>query len=63
MVECQHKEKLLSAKEVAEYLRLSVVTTRSLLRQRAIKGFKAGREWRVSQDGLQEYMLKNPTRR
>ena len=56
------KERLLSAKEVASYLRLSVVTTRALFRQGAIKGFKAGREWRVSQDGLQEYMSKNPVR-
>ena len=59
----EQKEKLLSAKEVADYLRLSVVTTRALLRQGIIKGFKAGREWRVSQGNLQEYMSKNPVRR
>ena len=59
----EQKEELLSAQEVADYLRLSVVTARTLLRQGAIKGFKAGREWRVSQSNLQEYMDRNPVRR
>ena len=55
-------EKILTAEEVAEHLRLSKTTIYKLLRQGAIRGFKAAREWRVQQSDLNDYMSRHPVR-
>ena len=51
-----NKDKLLNADEVAQYLRVSTVFTCRLLRQGKIRGKKVGKEWRVKQSDLLEYL-------
>lgn len=49
-------DKLLNADEVAEYLRISTVFARRLLRLGRIKGKKVGKEWRVKLSDLESYI-------
>lgn len=51
---------LLTADEVAEYLRISLHTTRKLLREKTIPALKAGREWRVRRAALDAYLKGEP---
>jgi len=50
--------KLFSVKTLAEYLGVSKVTVKALLQARVIVGFKCGREWRVTEDAVKEYIKK-----
>lgn len=52
------KERLLTVKETAEYLRLSIPTVKRHLTGGLLKGFKAGRQWRVRMRDIQEYLKK-----
>jgi excisionase family DNA binding protein len=54
-------DKLLNTEEIAEYLRISTVFARRLLRQGKLKGKKVGKEWRVKKSDLQEYLNQDET--
>ncbi len=47
---------LLTAAQVAERLQLHERTVTSWLRQGYLRGFKLGKEWRVSPDDLQAFL-------
>jgi len=52
-------EEFLTAKDVAEILKISVKTARKMMQNGDIKGFKVGREWRVSTEKFNEYLKQN----
>ncbi|MFE2993356.1 helix-turn-helix domain-containing protein [Streptomyces sp. NPDC059262] len=52
-------EEVLTVKQVAEILKISEKTARKMLNNGEIKGFKVGREWRVSAEKFNEYLKQN----
>ena len=55
-MENDSQDKLLTAGEVAERLRLHVCTVYALLRTRRLVGFKIRRRWRIRQSSLDKFM-------
>jgi excisionase family DNA binding protein len=53
--ESECKTEVFTVEDIHKYLKVSKVTVRQLIRDRKIKGFKAGREWRVNRSDLMEY--------
>ena len=51
--------KFYTTEEVAEMLRLNVQTVRNLLLAKRIGGIKIGKEWRISEEDLTEFIEKN----
>jgi excisionase family DNA binding protein len=51
---------LLTVKEVAEELKVKEATVTEWLRTGKLRGVKAGRQWRVPADAVEEF-LKGPT--
>ena len=49
-------EKHYSTEEVSEILGISTYTIREYIRNGSLKGFKIGREWRISESDLQEFL-------
>jgi excisionase family DNA binding protein len=49
-------EKLYNVKELHKILRASQKLIKELLRKDELKGFKVGREWRVTQTELNKFM-------
>jgi len=49
-------KKLLSVKEAAEYLNISVITVKRHLYSGRLKGYKAGKQWRIKQEDLEKYL-------
>lgn len=47
---------LMTAEEVAEYLRIDLTTTREMLREGKLPGRKVGRAWRVLRDELEAWL-------
>jgi len=52
-------KKLLTVKEVAEYLNISELTVKRHLYSGKLKGYKAGRQWRIKREDLEEYLKVN----
>ncbi|MCY8475367.1 MULTISPECIES: helix-turn-helix domain-containing protein [Bacillus subtilis group] len=52
-------EAILTVKQVAEILKISEKTARKMLNNGEIKGFKVGREWRISSESFNEYLKQN----
>jgi len=50
--------KFLTIKEVAEILKVNPETVRKKLRNGHIPGFKLGKDWRVSEKALNEFITK-----
>ena len=51
-------EKVLTPAQVAERLQVSVFSIQDWLRQGKLKGFKAGKLWRIREADLEEFMQK-----
>jgi DNA (cytosine-5)-methyltransferase 1 len=51
-------EEMLTTKEVAQKLRLSVETVKKMLREGILPGHKVGRKWLVSSEELTQYLAK-----
>jgi excisionase family DNA binding protein len=51
---------LMTVKEVAEELKVKEATVTEWLRTGRLRGVKAGRQWRVPADAVEEF-LKRPT--
>ena len=49
-------EKMLTAGEISEALRVSVRTVYNLLEAGALRGVRVGRAWRVPESALQEFI-------
>ena len=52
----KEENKLYNVDELCEILRVHFHTIRKLLISKELKGFKVGREWRVTQKDLEEYI-------
>jgi excisionase family DNA binding protein len=50
---------MLTAKECAEYLRISIATIYRLLKDRQLPAFKVGREWRFNVEMIDEWRLRS----
>lgn len=55
-------EKLMTIKEVAKYLRLSVHTLYKMAEQKRIPALKAGKQWRFKKEEIDKW-LKNSSGR
>jgi len=55
-MEKKEKTQLLTVKEVADYLRMGLLTTYKLVNEGKLPGFKVGRQWRVKKEDLQHYI-------
>ena len=51
-------EKMLTAGEISEALRVSVRTVYNLLEAGALRGVRVGRAWRVPESALEEFIAK-----
>ena len=47
---------ILTLKETAEYLRVSRQTVYNMIKDRRIKAYKVGREWRFFRSNVMEYL-------
>ena len=47
---------VLTLKETAEYLRVSRQTVYNMIKDRRIKAYKVGREWRFFRSNIMEYL-------
>ena len=47
---------ILTLKEAAEYLRVSRQTVYNMIKDRRIKAYKVGREWRFFRSDIMEYL-------
>ena len=53
------KEEVLTAEEVAEYLRIHPYTVRRLVRAGKLPGFKVGGQWRFKKEEI-DSLIKSP---
>lgn len=56
--ETQKDDQIMTINDVAEYLKISEVTTYKLVQDGKIPAFKIGRHWRVKRDDLSEFIEK-----
>ncbi len=52
----------MTLREVADFLNVGDDVARHLLRNKKIKGFKAGGQWRVLPEALTEYIIEQLSR-
>ena len=52
----KNSEKLLTPTDVANHLQVNERTVTLWLRKGHLRGFKVGKEWRISPDDLQAYL-------
>ena len=57
MIDVDHQEKLLTTKDAAELLRVSVNTLRTLVRQGLIRGLKLGRRFFFRYEDLGAFVM------
>lgn len=53
------QEKLLTAVQVAQYLKIDKFTVYRLVSQKKIPAFKVGNQWRFKRTLINEWLLKN----
>jgi excisionase family DNA binding protein len=56
--EHDRESEIMTVSEVAEYLKISEVTTYKFVQEGKIPGFKIGRHWRVKRSDLAEFIEK-----
>ncbi|MDD3413448.1 MAG: helix-turn-helix domain-containing protein [Lachnospiraceae bacterium] len=56
MEDNKETSKIMTITEVAEYLKISEVTTYKLVQSGSLPSFKIGRSWRVKMDDLLEFI-------
>ena len=55
------EQKILTLKEVSEYLRVHPSTIYRLLRKKQIPSFKLGADWRFNREHIDEWRMKGGT--
>ena len=50
------EKEFFTAKEAAEYLRIAEITLKRHLYSGKLKGYKAGRQWRIRKEDIEEYL-------
>ena len=53
------QEKLLTAVQVAQYLKIDKFTVYRLVSQKKIPAFKVGNQWRFKKNMIEAWLLKN----
>ncbi len=53
-----NQDEIMTITEVAEYLKISEMTTYKFVQEGKIPAFKVGRHWRVQRSDLKEFMEK-----
>lgn len=53
------EEKLLTLKQAAKYLQVSEMTIKRHLYSGRLKGYKAGKVWRIKFEDLQDFLKEN----
>ncbi len=53
-----HEDEIMTVTDVADYLKISEVTTYKFVQEGKIPGFKIGRHWRVKRCDLAEFIEK-----
>ena len=56
--EYNKEDEIMTVTDVAEYLKISEVTTYKFVQEGKIPGFKIGRHWRVKRSDLSEFIEK-----
>lgn len=56
--EYKQEDEIMTVSEVANYLKISEVTTYKFVQEGKIPGFKVGRHWRVKRSDLNEFIEK-----
>ncbi|PAE45731.1 hypothetical protein CHH95_21905 [Bacillus licheniformis] len=51
-------EPFMTVKQIADILKVSEKTVRNMLNNEEIKGFKVGREWRITPENFEKYLNK-----
>jgi len=51
-------KEIMTVNDVAEYLKISVITTYRLVQDGKIPAFKVGRSWRIKRSDLNEFIEK-----
>lgn len=51
-------EKIYTVDDVSTILKIHFQTILKLLREKTLKGFKVGREWRITEQDLKEFIEK-----
>lgn len=54
----KNENEIMTVSEVAEYLKISEVTTYKFVQEGKIPGFKIGRHWRIKRSDLDEFIEK-----
>jgi excisionase family DNA binding protein len=57
-VENHNDDQIMTVSEVAEYFKISEMTTYKLVQEGKIPAFKIGRHWRVKKSDLSEFIEK-----
>ena len=57
------EEKIMQAKEVAEYLHLHLFTVHKFAREGRIPAFKLGNDWRFKRSSLEDWIKKEEKNR
>ena len=60
-IDQDHDGEIMTVSEVADYLKISEVTTYKLVQEGKISGFKIGRHWRVKRSDLGDFIEKQKT--
>ena len=56
-------DSLLSAREIAEFLRVSPYTVTLMVRQSKFQGYKIGKAWRIPKSSFLEYLHERQSER
>ncbi|MBE0450335.1 MAG: helix-turn-helix domain-containing protein [Clostridia bacterium] len=51
-----YNDEIMTLTEVAEYLKISEVTTYKMMQSGKIPGFKIGRSWRIKREDLEHHI-------
>lgn len=52
------EDEIMTINQVAEYLKISEITTYKLVQEGKIPAFKVGRHWRIMKEDLKEFIEK-----
>lgn len=55
-------EKLYTIEQIAEILQVGDSTVRRMIADREIEAIKVGRQWRITETALQDYLKRNTRR-
>ena len=61
MAKLENKSEFLSVKEVAEYLRISIITIRSAIKKKELNSYRIGNKFRIKLSDVENYLKRKQT--